>query len=418
MSEAPLVGIRVLEIAQNVAVPYCGRLLRSLGAEVAKIEPPTGDAMRHLASMPTKTEGAKEGRAYQIVNQGKKSVTLDIASRDAAVALNALVRWADVVLVAVKPKDIERYNIGYDRLKELNPTVIVLDHRPFGREGPLGSQGGYDVLMQSLSGMALATGRPTEGGRFPATVRPAFNDFGTGMLSALGVVAAIRHRDLTGEGQVVGSSLLATALNFMSPLVSQFDHSRERVVQQWASEVERIGPDADFETQREAYESFTTDKGAFLLYFRHYQTADGFVSVGCLSPALFARFHAATGITSPIDVGARPGTPAFYDIIAEAEATFHRRTTDAWMDDFLGQGVPCSRFNLPHEVLDDPQVVANGFRSDIDHPETGGYVSPAFPLSLSESVPEDDTPSPTLGQHTAELLAAAGLTDAEIAPFV
>ncbi|MFV0257543.1 MAG: CaiB/BaiF CoA transferase family protein [Acidimicrobiales bacterium] len=407
----PLAGIRVLEVAQNIAVPYCGWLLAGLGADVVKVEPAEGDAMRFTTSLPVPDGATPEGRIFSVVNRNKRSIVVDLAHPEAADAIRPLVGWSDVVLVALKPNDVERYGLGADTIHRYDPTTIVLDHRPFGAEGPYGAQGGYDILMQGMSGMAVTTGRAAPGGHYPATVRPAFNDFGTGMLSALGVVAALRQRDVHGRGQTVTASLLATALNFMSPLISRFE-AEPSSADLWAAA--DPGPAADFEEKRTAYEATTVDSAALGLYFRHFQTADGFVSIGCLSPALRRRFHTTTGVPTPAEAGVSPGDPGWAELIAQAETVFRNHPTDAWLERLHAAGCPAARLNLPHEALDDPQVAANGFRSDLDHPRFGRHRVPAYPLRLSGSVAPPERPAPILDHDTVEVLLEAGLTDLQV----
>ena len=286
-------GIRVVELAQNAAVPYCGRLLAGMGADVVKVEPPGGDAMRHLGDL-----GSSEAKAYAAINPGKRSIVLDLGSDDAAEVLDGLFRWADVVLVGVKGSDLDRFGIGWDRVRAVNPSVVHLTHTPFGPEGPDAEVGGYDVLVQALSGTGFLMNRSQDG--VPLPTRPAVNDFGTGIASALAVVAALWHRDRTGEGQRVDTSLLATALGLGTAGIHQFD-ADEDDLRAFRSEVgEILTQGGGFDRQRELYEGrMLQGQVAFRLYFRTYATSDGLVSVAGLSTSLYRRFHEATGITRP-----------------------------------------------------------------------------------------------------------------------
>jgi crotonobetainyl-CoA:carnitine CoA-transferase CaiB-like acyl-CoA transferase len=155
-----LAGVRVIELAQNLAIPSCGRILAAMGADVIKIEPPAGDAARTMAPFP----GISEGRAYTYVNQGKRSVVLDLADPGSHTVRDALLRSADVVLVAFKGPDLVRFGVAYDDVAAIRPDVIYLDHRALGAEGPDADEGGYDVLVQGLSGLSFITSR-SEGGR-------------------------------------------------------------------------------------------------------------------------------------------------------------------------------------------------------------------------------------------------------------
>ncbi len=406
-----LAGIKVVEFAQNAAVPYCGRLLAGMGADVVKVEPPAGDAMRQLAGL-----APKEAKAYAAINPGKRAIALDLASDGAGPVVDALVGWADVVLVAFKQSDLQRYGLDYERLRSVNARLVQLVHTPFGPEGPDADVGGYDVLVQARSGAGFIMNR-TENG-VPIATRPAINDFGTGIVSALGVVAALRHRDLTGEGQRVDSSLLGTAMGLATPMVNYFEKSDREVLEELDVEMQLLREaGVDFDAQRAAYEQrVIPGAGAFRYYFRHYATADGIIGVAALSASLYDKFHAATGLTRP---DARdPHSPEFDAAIAEAEALFRTRTTDEWMETLREAGYPCSPYNLPYEAIDDEQIRANRFLVDIEHPAFGRYVTSGEPLQFSATPSPGVGPSPMLGEHTREVLAEAGLDGGTIASLV
>ena len=150
-------GIKIVEFSQNAAIPHCARLLAGLGADVVKVEPPAGDAMRYLAPI------GGEGRAYLTTNPGKRAIALDLASPEAPSIVDRLFAWADVALVAMKPTDLERYGLDWDHAQTVNPQLIHLTHTALGPEGPAAHHGGYDVLVQGRS-------EPNPGGH--TTVNP------------------------------------------------------------------------------------------------------------------------------------------------------------------------------------------------------------------------------------------------------
>ena len=281
----------MVEIAQNAAVPYCGRLLAGMGADVVKVEPPDGDAMRRLADL-----GPNEARAYAAINPGKRSIVLDLGTEDAGEVLHGLFRWADVVLVGVKGSDLDRFGIGWDHVREVNPRAVHLTHTAFGPDGPDADVGGYDVLVQALSGAGFIMNRSENG--VPIPTRPAVNDFGTGIASALAVVAALWDRDRTGEGQRVDTSLLATALGLGTALLHRFEADGDDL-RSFRSDLEEIrSSGGGFDEQRALYESdMLQGQTAFRLYFRTYATVDGLVSVAGLSPGLYRKFHEVTGLS-------------------------------------------------------------------------------------------------------------------------
>ncbi len=408
----PLEGIKVVEFAQNAAVPHCGRILAGMGADVVKVEPPIGDAMRRPGHF-----SSTESKAYAVINPQKRAMVLDLAADDAREVIDALFAWADVVLVGFKGKDLARYGIDWEHARTVNPRLIHLEHLPFGRLGPDADEGGYDVLVQALSGMGFIINRSEDGTPLPS--RPAVNDFSTGIASALGVVTALRHRDQTGIGQRVDTALLATALSLSTPTTQWFEATDPPVLAEIDEELDLLrSAGADFDTQRAVYESrILPGHAAFRLYFRHYATSDGLLTVAGLSAPLFKRFHEATGIAAPADMSDATA-PEFQAVVAEAEALIASRTTNEWIDTLRDHGYPCGRYNLPHEAVNDPQVRANDFMVDLDHPEFGRYTTSNMPVQFEAMQSGITKPSPALGEHSHEVLAEIGFDAASIDAFV
>ena len=397
-----LAGIKVVEFAQNAAVPYCGRLLAGMGADVVKVEPPEGDAMRSLAQL-----APNEGKAYAVINPGKRAITLDLGAGDAVTVVQALCAWADVVLVGFKQSDLARYGIDDVSARAINPRLIHLTHTPFGPEGPDADVGGYDVLVQGRSGAGYIMNRTEKG--VPISTRPAVNDFGTGIASALGVVAALRHRDLTGEGQRVDASLLGTALALATPLVNFFETIDLEPLSQLDEDLQLLrAAGVSFEEQREVYEQrVIPGAGAFRLYFRHYATADGLISIAGLSPGLVRRFHEITGLALPDR--SDPYGADFNAVVEAADALFRTKTSAEWMATLREAGYPCAPYNTPFEAVRDEQIRANDFIIDLEHPTFGSYSASGEPIRFSAAPAERVGPSPSLGQHTREVLAEIGL---------
>ena len=409
METAPgaLAGVKVIEFAQNAAVPQCGRLLAGLGADVVKVEPPEGDSMRHLAKLsPT------EGRAYATINPGKRAMTLDLTADGALEVVDAALRWADVALVGLKQTDLERFGLDWDRVHGVNPQLVHLVFTPFGPDGPSKDEGGYDVLIQGMSGLGFMMNRTTNG--VPAPTRPAVIDFSSGMMAAVGVLAALRHRDATGEGVRVDASLLGTAMALGTPLLAGFDQDEERTATLAEDIALLAASGADFDAQREHYDNeMLVAGGAFQLYFRHYLTADGLISIAGLSPGLIAKWHEVTGLPG-VPPGSRGSDPEFMAVVDAAEALFATRTTDEWIETLQAVGYPCTRYNTPFQAVQDPQVRANDYTIDLEHPEFGGYTTAGMPIDLSGVRTEVAGRSPGLGEHTEEALAEMGI-DADAA---
>lgn len=397
-------GIKIVEFSQNAAIPHCGRLLAGLGADVVKVEPPHGDAMRFLAPI------GGEGRAYLTTNPGKRAIALDLTSPEAPSVIDGLFAWADVALVAMKPTDLERYGLDWEHARTVNPQLIHLTHTALGPEGPAAHHGGYDVLVQGRSGIGWTMNRTIDG--TPQSTRPAVNDYGTGMVSAFAVLAGLRHRDQTGEGQRIDTSLLGTAMSLCTPTVAWFEHDAEGY-ERLHEEINalRLGG-LSFEEQREHWERrVEAAGGAFRLYFRHYKTADGLISVAGLSAALFARFHEATGIAAPRRMTV---DEEFVAVVDATEAFFAERTSAELLELLEEHGYPCGPYNMPQEAAFDEQVRANDFVIELEHPTIGRYATSGMPLRMEKSRAEVRGPSPRLGEHTREVMAELGLDDATI----
>lgn len=414
-AESPLPGIldgiKIVELAQNAAIPHCGRLLAGLGADVVKVEPPEGDAMRSLAQL-----GPKEAKAYAAINPGKRSIAVDLHAPDASEVIDALFRWADIALVAFKGSDLERYNIHWDHAKTVNPRLIHLTHTPFGPEGPDADQGGYDVLVQGRSGVGFIMNRSGDG--VPLPTRPAVNDFGTGMISAFAVMAGLRHRDMTGEGQRIDASLLGTAISLGTPILGRFPTEDDEAFSEFDQDLAIArAAGVDFDGQREMYEGrVLAGQGSFRLYFRHYKTSDGLISVAGLSPGLHRKFHKITGLPTPPSRDMT--TPEFQAVVKQAEELFETKTTAEWIEILRADGYPCGPYHLPHEALEDTQARANDFVVDLEHPIFGTYTTTGMPVSFEKAASGVHKPSPTFASDTNDVLTEAGFDSNRISELV
>ena len=406
-----LAGVKVVEIAQALAVPFAGLLLADMGADVIKVEPPAGDGVRHTMEPIVDLES----KGFTLVNRGKRGICLDVTRAESRPVLERLARWADVVTVSMKPADLPRYGLTYEDFRAMNPRLVFLEHAPLGKNGPFGGEPGYDVIVQSMSGTSVLTAREKDG--VPINIRPAFNDMGTGAFSALGIVAALRHRDLTGEGQRIETSLLGTAMAFGNQLLSWFGATDPPVEERYRAAItEARAAGADFETQRAIWESHYTRGGFANIYFRHYRTADGFVSVGCLSPQLNARFREVTGIRDPrTEPGFEFGTPEnmarLQALVREVEALFASKTSEQWLNQLRAGKIPCGPFNFPPDVFNYPQLLENGYIVEVGHPLFGTYKTFGPPLKMDATPLRIASAPPLLDEHTDAVLAELGFDE-------
>lgn len=408
--------VRVVEFAQVVAVPVAGMLLRALGAEVIKVEPPSGDASRLIR--PTPTRGL--GRLFVVHNRGKRSISLDLTHERAREVIEPLVASADVVTTGFKRSDLPRYGLAYDDLAAIKPDLVYLENTPYGPQGPMADMGGYDPVAMGLTGVAFQAAADVRGA--PRVMVPAFADFGTGFLGALGVVAALRHRDRTGEGQKVETSLVHTAMVYASQSgnwIEGLDEERVAVLADDLAQAQAEG--VGFGEQQERWwRSFRPDN-AGNVYFRYYRCADGFISVGCLSPTLNARFRDALGLTDPRrQPGWDPAAPLANDELADWTASVEERFAghpcQYWLGFLTAHDIPCGPVNTSEMALEDPQITANDYFSEHDQPDLGRVRSYAPPLRLSVT-PVDPlaAPAPGVGDDTRAVLSDIGFDGATIA---
>lgn len=411
-----LADVRVVEFAQALAIPYCGKLLGDMGADVVKVEPPRGDTYRLQNRSPVK----HEGKDFAIANRGKRSICLDFSKPDAATVIEALVRQADVVLVSMKGSDLPRYGLDYDTIRSYNERIVFLQNSPYGSQGELAEMGGYDVVAMGLSGMSSLLADADDNGDAPVMVRPALADMVTGMLSCLAVVTAVRHRDRTGEGQRVETSLFHTSLGLLSNMFYRYDAYDREPMAAFAETLAGIrSSGAGFEEQKRAMrEEFAVDPPGNI-YFRHYRTSDGFISVGCLTPVLNQKLRDVLGVEDPRRVeGFVAGSPearvALDAFMAEAERIVAEHSTDHWLSTLRAVGVPCAIVNFPHEVFDDPQARANGYIEDLEHPVHGPYQAVSSPLKMDATPLRHHGPSPAMGEHTDAVLRELGFDETTV----
>ncbi len=409
-----LAGVKIVELAQALAVPFAGVLLADMGADVVKIEPPAGDGIRH--TMEPILDG--ESKGFTLINRGKRAICLDVTRPEARPVLEKLAQWADVVMVSMKPADLPRYGLTYEHFRAMNPKLVFLEHVPLGNKGPFGGEPGYDVIVQGMSGTSVLTARERNG--VPINIRPAFNDMGTGAFSALGIVAALRHRDLTGEGQRVETSLLGTAMALGNQLLSWFGVTDAPVEESYRAAISEARANGeDFETQRGIWEHHYTRGGFANIYFRHYRTADGFISIGCLSPQLNARFRSVTGIKDPrsepgFELGTDAATERLVALVTEVEALFASKTSKEWLELLRAGKVPCGPLNFPPDVFSDPQLLENEYVVEIEHPLFGPYKTFGPAVKMDGTPTRVTAPPPQWDQHTDEVLGQLGFSAAEI----
>ena len=378
-------GIRVVDLSQNLAGPHCTQILADLGADVVKVEPPSGDAARSWG--PPFWNG--EATLFLAANRNKRSIAIDLKTRGGREVLKRLVGSADVFVQAFRTGVIDSLGFGHEKLRAERPELIYAAITGFGSEGPQGKAPGYDPLMQAYCGMMSMTGFPE--GR-PARVAGSVIDIGTGMLTALGIVAALRERDHSGVGKYIESSLLATSLGYISYHITGYLATGE-IPGRMGTGVSLLFP----------YEAFPTQDGELM------------ISGG--NDGIFQRLCEALGlgeVAADSRFKTNPSRIAHQDvlrpILAARTAEFSSAELRAVLEEHR---VPCSPIQNVREVAEDPQVKAEGLFDACPHPRIPDYRQVSFPLKFDGERPPVRRAAPLKGQHTGELLRELGYDSSE-----
>ncbi|MBE7519141.1 MAG: CoA transferase [Thermoflexaceae bacterium] len=414
MASGPLAGVRVLEFTQIIAGPFCCMLLSDMGADVVKFEPLEGEPWRLMVELVP-----KESRVFASLNRGKKGVAMDMSRPEAQAAIHRLVKDTDVVVINYRPGVAEQLKIDYDTLSKINPRLIYCENTAFGRKGPLARRGGYDIVVQAMTG--LMAGEAKMSGDVPTYIYPAVADFATGIQMANSISAALYAREKTGRGQRIDSTLMGTAIAMQTSQFTFIDAWDGETLPQMQHHLHQARHDRQsFLEQVQVHNRFRPVV-AGNIYYRVYQTADGFIAIGALSNALRLKVLAATGLKDSRfrpDGGFDPMPEGWGEegprLVAEAEAVFMTRTTEEWAQTLEAYGVPAGALHFIEELFDHPQTIENGLVAELDHELLGHMrmVGPPFQMSDTPLAPQG--PSPVLGGNTDSVLMQAGFTPEEV----
>jgi crotonobetainyl-CoA:carnitine CoA-transferase CaiB-like acyl-CoA transferase len=387
----PLQGMRVIELAHIMAGPVCGLMLADMGADVIKVEKPSGDDSRRF--VPPEING--ESAAYMMMNRNKRGIALNLKDPDAVDVLRKLLSEADVVIENYRTGTMERLGLGYDDLVKINPRLIYCEISGFGRTGPYADRGGFDLIAQGMAGLMSITGEGP--GRPPVKVAAPISDINSGILAAMGVSAAYANMLRTGQGQKVDTSLYEAAI----------------VQTYWQSAIafatgEKPEPLGSAHPLNAPYQAF--------------QTQDGWINVGAANQSNWLRFLDVIGAPELNDdpkfasnEARKRNLPELVEIL---NGYLRKDTSEVWLDRMEKAKLPAGPINDILQMHDDPQTRARDMVLTLDHPRAGKVDAIGHPVKFSRTPASITRAAPILGQHSREILREIGLDAARIEALI
>ena len=388
---SPLAGMVVLDLTQIMAGPVCTMLLADMGADVIKIERPNGgDDTRRMG--PPFASGWAAG--FLALNRNKRSLALNLQDDRGCQVFRRLLETADVVVENFRPGVMERLGLGYAELVQERPSLVYCSISGFGGTGPYRNRGGFDLVAQGMSGLMSITGFPDSP---PAKVGVPITDISAGTLAAYGILCAYIHALKTGQGQTVDTSLLEAGIAYTI----------------WESalyfaEGEIPGPLGSAHRVSAPYQAL--------------RTADGYINIGAATQATWEQFCRALGLENLIEdpkfkiPGDRKARES--ELAELLESTLSRESTAYWLELLDKAGVVAGPSYNMEQVYHDPQVQAREMLIDLDDPELGVLHNIGIPVKLSATPGRIRRRAPALGEHSVEVLQAAGFSEADVAELV
>jgi len=381
----PLHGLRVLDLTEHMAGPFCTMILADMGAEVIKVERPgKGDSSRAMG------DGSERNPYFRYINRNKKSLTLDYKTPPGREVFLKLVAGMDVLVENYRPTVMARAGLGFEVLQERNPRLVYAQLSGFGSDGPYREKGGFDLIAQGMGGIMTVTGEPDGP---PTSVGLPLCDLGTGMWGVQAVLAALYERQRTGRGQLVECSLLETAVGFSSWTSAGWLVDRQEPTRQGSRH-----------RQNAPYQRFATK--------------DGFLMIGAAGQHIWERCVRALGQPAWLtDARFRTSRDRMKNrgiLEREMEALLVTQPTEHWIKVLDDAGVPCGPVYTYAQLFADPQIVHRELVVHADDPELGRVPHIRTPIKMSASDVAVRTVAPRLGQHSEEILTALGYTTAEV----
>jgi crotonobetainyl-CoA:carnitine CoA-transferase CaiB-like acyl-CoA transferase len=385
-AEAALEGVRVLDVTQVMAGPFCAMQLCDMGADVIKVEPPEGDSTRRMAG-----RSGTDSPSFNAVNRGKRGIVLDLKSAAGQAAFRRLARRADVIIENYRPGVMRRFGLDYGALSAENPGLVYASISGYGQTGPSASKGGFDLVAQGVSGLMSITGEP---GRPPVKTGVPLTDLGAALFALSGILAALIYRSRTGRGQYIDTSLVEAGVALSVWEATEF-FSGVGVPRPMGSAHRMSAP------------------------YQAVRCADGYITLAAANDRLFGRLcellNRAEWSDDPdyADDTARVRNKA--KLAAAIETVTLEQPRQHWLDLFDANGIPCGPINDYAQVFADPQIAARRMAVDVEHPTLGRIRTLGSPIKMSATPPLVGRRAPLLGEHTGEVLREAGFSAEEIA---
>ncbi|HEX2171830.1 MAG TPA: CoA transferase [Dehalococcoidia bacterium] len=371
-----LEGLRMIDLTENLAGPFCSMLLADMGVEAIKIERlGVGDNTRGQAPQPNGFS-----LPFTMVNRNKKSLTVNLKDQRGQEIIRRLALTADILLENYRPGTMDDLGLGFADLSPVNPRLIYASISGFGQTSPYREQGGFDLIAQAMSGLMSVTGEP---GQRPAKAGYPVTDLGTGMFGAYGVLCALQARERTGRGQHVDTSLFECGVAW-----SVWQSAK------YLGTGEVPGPMGSAHPLSAPYQAV--------------QAQDKYFIIGAGNQRLFRSLCELIGHPEWADDPRFATQPARMENQAELagllETVFRTNTAEYWLGQLREAGIPCGPINNVAEMLADPHAIARGMVVDIDHPVAGPTKVLGNPVKLSETPATIRQQAPKLGEHTDEVL--------------
>lgn len=384
----PLEKMKVLDLTQVMAGPFCTQLLADMGADVTKVEQPkTGDQSRRAMGFRMKGE---DTAAFLAVNRNKKSVTLNLKEDEARKILYELAKDSDVVVENFRPGVTEKLGIDYETLKEINPRLIYASISGFGQTGPYATRAGYDLIAQGMSGVMSVTGEPDGP---PAKCGIPIGDLSAGMFCAFGILSAHAARQETGRGQRIDTSLFEGALALSIWETAEL-WATGRIPQPFGSAHRLTAP------------------------YQALATSDGYINVGANNERLWKRLCSAIEREELADderfTTNDDRMENRHELAIELEKSLKQKSTEEWMEVFNDAGFPAGPIHDYKRVFEDEHTLAREMMVEMDHPVEGKVKGLGIPVKLSETPGKVRRAAPLLGEHTGETLSKLGYSESDI----